>query len=158
MFLNCVSLFKFATSPIPCLKLIFLKKFFMCEPPCKYAKSRGSRGSRGSFSWIIILGQARRSNSKVILVGQTGGSNWWVVLVGQTCGSFLVIHYRWSFLCLELLDTLRSQNCQTILIRLWILVTFSEISNIYNLLYAFLFFLYSNLFLFSSRLLELYPP
>ena len=96
------------------------------------AKSRGSRGSRGLFLWVKLVSHSRGSNSWVILVGHSGGSFswvklvghfrrsfWWVILVGQTCGSFLwVILGHWSFLYLELLVTLRSQNCPTILVRL----------------------------------------
>ena len=114
--------------------------------------------SRGSFSWVVLVGHSCGSNSWVILVAHSGGSNSWVKHVGHSCWSFLVIHYHWSFLCLELLGTPRSQNCPTILVRLWILVTFSKIFNIYNLPYGFLFFLYSNIFLLSSWILEFYPP
>ena len=44
------------------------------------------------------------------------------------------------------------------LVKLWLLVTFSKNSNIYNLLYAFLFFLHSSSFRFSSGILKFYPP
>ena len=110
----------------------------------------------------ILVGQTRESNSWVKFVGHSRWSFSWVILVGHSCGSnswlFLVIHYHWSFLCLVLLGTLKSQNYPTILFRLWILVTFSKNSNIYNLLHAFLFSLHSNIFLVSSRILEFYPP
>ena len=100
--------------------------------------------SRGSLSWVIIVGQARGSNSLVILGhslplvilvphapgecaklrGSRGsrGSFSWVKLVGHSRGpnSLVILGHplHWSFLCLKLLGTLRYQNCQTILVRL----------------------------------------
>ena len=114
--------------------------------------------SRGSLSWFILMSHSRGSNLWVILVGHSRWSFSRVKPVIQARWSFLFIHCHWLLLFLKLLGTLRSQNCPTISVRLWKLVTFSEIFNIYNLLYAFLFFLYSNNFLFSSGILEFYPP
>ena len=118
--------------------------------------------------WVIFVGHCHGSNSWVILVGKTCGSFSWVKLVGQTCGwfslvklvvqtrwSFLVINCHWPFLCLGILGTLTSQNCPTILVRLWALRNFSGNSNIYNLLYA-LFPTFQ--YFFSSGILEFYPP
>ena len=131
--------------------------------------------TRGSFSWVKLVGHSRGSFSRVILVGQTCGSFSWVKLVGDSRGSFswvkLVSHSgvsnSWVILAHSLPlvilvpqtpGTLRSQNCPKISVRLWILITFSENWNIYNLLYGFLFFLHSTIFLFSPRILEFYPP
>ena len=87
---------------------------------------------RGPFSWVKLVGQTRGSFSYVKLVGHSRGSISWVKLVSHSRGSnswvkFLVIYCHWSFLCLELLGTLRSQNCPIILVRLWILITFSDL-------------------------------
>ena len=47
-------------------------------------------------SWVILIGQTRRSFSWVKLVGHSCGSNSWIIHVGKTRGSnswsFLVIH------------------------------------------------------------------
>ena len=104
---------------------------------------------RNHFDIFLVSENVLDCVGHVGFVGHSRGSNSW---------SFLIIHCHWSFVCLELLGTLRSQNCPTILVRLWVLVTLSENPNIYNFLYAFLFLPYSNLFLFSFGILEFYPP
>ena len=144
--------------------------------------------TRGSFSWVKLVGHSRGSNSWVILVGRSRGSFLWVKLVDHSRGSnswvILVGHSRGSFSWVKLVShsgvsnswvilahslplvilvpqtpgTLRSQNCPKLSVRLWILITFSENWNIYNLLYGFLFFLHSTIFLFPPRILEFYPP
>ena len=105
-------------------------------------------------SHMGLVGQTRGSFSWVKLVGYSGGSNLWVKLVGHCHWSFLFIHCYWACLCLDLLgsgDTLRSQNCPTILVIVQILAIFNENSNIYNLLYAFLFFPIFQYFYFFFR-------
>ena len=176
-FLNifyCLSYFLNICTPIQYNFYFWWRWIFWLVKINERAKSRGSRGSCGSFWWVILVGQTRGSFWWVILVGQTSGLNLWVklashsrgsnsrvILAGHSRGSnswsFLVIHCHWSFLCLELLGTLRCQNCPKMLVRLWILVPFSKNSNIYDLLNAFLFFLHSSIF-FSSGIMEFYPP
>ena len=47
------------------------------------------RHSCWSNTWVILVGQTRRSFSWIKLVGYSAGSNSWGVLVGHTRGPFL---------------------------------------------------------------------